>query len=139
VVALARTKRDLRLVEALERDVRLDWFEHGSIAFSLVEGASAGLVQDLAKRLMEWTGERWMVALAPGSTAPTLREAKTAREAERANGAAAHPLVRKVLERFKGARIVEVRAPEAAAQPSSSQADDDVGYADAGPVADDDL
>jgi DNA polymerase-3 subunit gamma/tau len=139
VVALARTKRDIQLVEALERDVRLDRFEQGSIAFSPVEGASAGLAQDLAKRLMEWTGERWMVALAPGSTAPTLRETKTAREAERANGATAHPLVRKVLERFKGARIVEVRTPDAAAPPSSSQADDDVGYADAEPIVDDDL
>ena len=39
---------------------------------------------------------------------------QAAREAERATGAAAHPVVRKVLERFKGARIVEVRAPEAA-------------------------
>ncbi len=132
VVALARAKRDIQLVQALERDVRLDRFEQGSIAFSLVEGASPGLAQTLAKRLQEWTGERWMVALAPGSTAPTLREAQSAREAERTTGAAAHPVVRKVLERFKGARIVEVRAPEAAAAPapSPSEPDEDVGYAD---------
>ena len=141
VVALARAKRDIQLVQALERDVRLDRFDEGSIAFSLVEGASPGLAQTLARRLQEWTGERWMVALAPGSTAPTLREAQTAREAERTTGAAAHPVVRKVLERFKGARIVEVRAPEAAAAPapSSPQPDDDVGYADSDPADDDDL
>ena len=118
VVALARARRDIQLVQALERDVRLDRFEQGSIAFSLVEGASPGLAQMLAKRLQEWTGERWMVALAPGSTAPTLREIQSAREAERTTDAAAHPVVRKVLERFKGARIVEVRAPEAAAAPA---------------------
>jgi DNA polymerase III subunit gamma/tau len=139
VVALARTKRDIQLVQALERDVRLDRFEQGSIAFSLVEGASSGLPQTLAKRLQEWTGERWMVALAPGSTAPTLREAAEAREAERASGAAAHPLVRKVLERFKGARIVDVRTPDAAPSPSATQSDDGVGYGDSEPVVDDDL
>ena len=138
VVALARAKRDIQLVQALERDVRLDRFEQGSIAFSLVEGASPGLAQTLAKRLQEWTGERWMVALAPGSTAPTLREAESAREAERTTGAAAHPVVRKVLERFKGARIVEVRAPEAAAPaPSPLEPDEDVGYADSESVDDD--
>ncbi|HKN27938.1 MAG TPA: DNA polymerase III subunit gamma/tau [Roseiarcus sp.] len=139
VVALARAKRDIQLVQALERDVRLDRFEQGSIAFSLVEGASPGLAQTLAKRLQEWTGERWMVARAPGSTAPTLREAQSAREAERTTGAAAHPVVRKVLERFKGARIVEVRAPEAAAAPapSPSEPDEDVGYADSESVDDD--
>jgi DNA polymerase-3 subunit gamma/tau len=140
VVALARTKRDIQLVQALERDVRLDRFAQGSIAFSLADGASSGLPQVLAKRLQEWTGERWMVALAPGSTAPTLREAAAARAAARASGAAAHPLVRKVLERFKGARIVDVRTPDMTpSPPASAQSDDDVGYGDSDPAADDDV
>ena len=141
VVALARARRDIKLVQALERDVRLERFEQGSIAFSLVEGASPVLAQTLAKRLQEWTGERWMVALAQAAAAPTLREMQAAREQERTLDAAAHPVVRKVLERFKGARIVEVRTPQAAPPPAppSPQPDDDVGYADANPVEDDDL
>jgi DNA polymerase III subunit gamma/tau len=141
VVALARSKRDIQLVQALEQDARLERFEQGSIAFSLVTGASSSLVQTLSRRLQEWTGERWMVALAPGSTTPTLRERAEAREAERANGAQAHPVVRKVLERFKGARIVDVRTPESAASTPAPPAapDDDVGYADAEPLGDDDL
>ena len=140
VVALARAKRDIQLVQALEHDVRLDRFEPGHIALSLVEGASATLAQTLAKRLQEWTGERWMVALVQGASAPTLRELADKRAAEKTSGAAAHPLVRKVLERFKGARIVEVRAPEAAAPPpGAAQADDEVAYADSEPANDDDL
>jgi DNA polymerase-3 subunit gamma/tau len=129
-VALARARRDIQLVDSLEREVRLARFEQGSIAFTPVEGAASGLAQTLARRLQEWTGERWMVALVAGSTAPTLREAAEARDAERASGAAAHPLVRKVLDRFKGARIVDVRRPEAAPTPPALQADDEVGYAD---------
>ena len=114
VIALARSKRDIQLVQSLERDVRLARFEQGSIAFTLVEGAESGLAQTLSRRLQEWTGERWMVALVPGSTAPTLRETAQAREAERTSNAASHPLVQKVLDRFKGARIVDVRRPERA-------------------------
>ena len=128
VVALARSRRDLPLVQALERDVRLARFEPGSIAFTPVEGAAPGTAQTLSRRLQEWTGERWMVALVGGSTAPTLRETAEAREAERVSGAAAHPLVRKVLERFKGARIVDVRSPEAEAPPPSSDADSEIGF-----------
>ncbi|MBV8107208.1 MAG: DNA polymerase III subunit gamma/tau, partial [Hyphomicrobiales bacterium] len=141
VVALARAKRDIQLVQALEQDARVERFEQGSIAFSLVEGASPSLAQTLARRLQEWTGERWMVALTPGSTAPTLRETANAREAERTSGAQAHPLVRKVLERFKGARVIDVRTPESAASapPPPTQADDDVGYIDLEPLGDDDL
>ncbi|HEY1453490.1 MAG TPA: DNA polymerase III subunit gamma/tau [Roseiarcus sp.] len=137
-VALARAKRDIQLVESLEREVRLARFEQGSIAFTPVEGAASGLAQTLARRLQEWTGERWMVALVAGSTAPTLREAAEARDAERASGAASHPLVRKVLDRFKGARIVDVRRPESAPTPPAPQADDEVGYADSGVNAADD-
>ncbi len=135
VVALARAKRDIQLVQALERDVRLARFEKGSIAFTPVEGAEPGLAQTLSRRLQEWTGERWMVALVADSTAPTSRERAQAREAERASDAASHPLVRKVLERFKGARIVDVRRPEAHLPPSG-EADDEVGYADSDPADD---
>jgi DNA polymerase-3 subunit gamma/tau len=137
VIALARSKRDIQLVQALERDVRLARFEQGSIAFTLVEEAESGLAQTLSRRLQEWTGERWMVALVPGSTAPTLRETAQAREAERTSSAASHPLVQKVLDRFKGARIIEVRRPEApspmdAPPPAASDVDDEIGYADTG-------
>ncbi len=136
VVALARSKRDLQLVQALEQDARVERFEQGSIAFTLVEGASPSLAQTLARRLLEWTGERWMVALTPGSIAPTLRETANAREAERASGAASHPVVRKVLERFKGARVVDVRTPDSAAS-APPASDDDVAYADSEPLDDD--
>ncbi len=134
VVALARSKRDIQLVQSLERDVRLARFEQGSIAFTLVDGAEPGLAQTLSRRLQEWTGERWIVALQGGSTAPTLRETAQAREAEQASNAASHPLVQKVLDRFKGARIVDVRRPEApeAPSPAAGEVDDEVGYADSG-------
>ena len=46
VVALARAKRDIQLVQSLERDVRLARFEQGSIAFTLVEGAESGTGAD---------------------------------------------------------------------------------------------
>jgi len=132
VVALARAKRDIRLSQALESDVRLARFEPGRIEFSLVDGASPEIVQALSRRLGEWTGERWLVTLAAGATAPTLREQETARRNERLGGAGEHPVVRKILERFPGAKIVDVRGPDAPPAASPTPAGDDgVGYADA--------
>jgi DNA polymerase-3 subunit gamma/tau len=136
VVALARAKRDIQLCQALENDVRLARFEAGRIEFSLVEGASSAIVQALSRRLAEWTGERWLVTVGGGATAPTLREQAAARQSERLSGVADHPVVRKILERFPGARIVEVRAPDVAAAPAPA-GDDDVAYADS--LGDDDL
>ena len=138
VVALARAKRDIQLQAALENDVRPVRFEAGRIEFSLTEGASPQIAQSLSRRLQEWTGERWMVTLVAGSKAPTLRENAEAREAERLSGVAANPLVRKVMARFPGAQIVEVRAPEATPAPQVlAIGDDEVAYADAVIVEDD--
>ena len=139
VVALARAKRDIRLSQALEAEVRLARFEPGRIEFSLVEGVSPAIAQDLSRRLAEWTGERWMVTIAAGASAPTLREKEEARRSERLTGGGEHPVVRKVLERFPGARVVDVRAPEAAPPPSPPPpTDDDVSYADDS-IGEDDL
>jgi DNA polymerase-3 subunit gamma/tau len=131
VVALARAKRDIRLSQALEADVRLARFEAGRIEFSLVDGASPEIVQALSRRLGEWTGERWLVTLAAGATAPTLREQATARRNERLGGAGEHPVVRKILERFPGAKIVDVRGPDSSPVTPPPGGDDDVAYADA--------
>ena len=79
-----------------------------------------------------------MVALVPGSAAATLRETAQAREAERTSNAASHPLVQKVLDRFKGARIIDVRRPEAPS-PAAVGVDDEVGYADSGADPDDEV
>ena len=137
VVALARAKRDIQLCQALEGDVRLARFEPGRIEFSLAEGASSAIVAALSRRLAEWTGERWMVAIAAGASAPTLREQAAARQSERLSGLADHPTVRKVLERFPGARIVDARASEIALVAPAPAGDDEVAYADS--LGDDDL
>ena len=110
LVALAEEKRDIVIKAALERDVRLVHFEDGQIEFALAEGARRDLAPELMRKLADWTGRRWVVALSSQPGAPTLHEQAEAAERERKRGAADHPLVRSVLDSFPGARIVDVRA-----------------------------
>jgi DNA polymerase-3 subunit gamma/tau len=109
VVALAGEKRDLPLKLALERFVRLVAFEDGRIDMALAPGAPQPLVNDLSRKLSEWTNRRWLVVLSSEEGAPTLRERAEARQAAVLTGVRADPLVRAVLERFPGAEIVDVR------------------------------
>ncbi len=131
VVALAAQHRDIQLKLALERDVRLTRFEDGAIEFSPAPGASPQLAQTLMRRLQEWTGRRWMVALSREEGAPSLKEAADAKAQQAMNGVRADPLVRRALEIFPGAEIVAVRASqESASETPSEAADEDVGYVD---------
>jgi DNA polymerase-3 subunit gamma/tau len=115
VVALASQHRDVTLKIALERDVRPVRFEPGRIEFSLTPGASRTLATDLSRKLREWTGQTWMVAVVTAEGGATLREQAEAEKGRRESDAAAHPAVKAVLERFPGARIVDVRDPRVAA------------------------
>ncbi|WP_046862256.1 DNA polymerase III subunit gamma/tau [Microvirga massiliensis] len=123
VVALAGERREISLKTALERDVRLVRFEEGQIEFALAEGGNRTLANDLSRVLQEWTGVRWVVALAASSNTPTLYEQQQAAARQRTEGAANHPLVQAVLSRFPGAQIVNVVEKVRAADDSTAETD----------------
>lgn len=138
LVALASQHRDITLKIALERDVRPVRFEPGRIEFALAEGGSRTLANDLSRRLKEWTNQTWIVAVVNAEGGATLREQAAAAKDQRESAAAAHPAVKAVLERFPGARIVDVRDPRAvAAEASSAGPADDEYLPDAEPLFDD--
>ena len=135
VVTLAQVNRDIQLRIALERDVHLLRFEEGSIEFSLEPGASPQLAATLMRRLQEWTGIRWMVAISSTPGGPSLRQQADVRAEEKLTGVRAEPLVRSVMERFPGAEIIAVRAPETEPPPTTiappaETGGDEIEYAD---------
>jgi DNA polymerase III subunit gamma/tau len=114
LVALAAERRDVAMKSALERDVRLVRFEDGQLEIALEASAAKTLVGELSKRLADWTGRRWMVAVSAEAGAPSLRAQEEARKAELKDGVRGDPLVQAVLARFPGAEIVDVRPPPGA-------------------------
>jgi DNA polymerase III subunit gamma/tau len=106
LVALAGEKRDPMLVSALERDIRLVRFEDGIFEFNLAPNADAGIVQRVGKRLQEWTGRRWTVALSNETGDPTIREITESRRAEEEAARHQHPVVQAVLAMFPGATVI---------------------------------
>jgi DNA polymerase-3 subunit gamma/tau len=117
LIALAAQKRDLGVKAALERDVRLVRYEDGRLEIALQPSAARTLVNDLSRKLSQWTGRRWMVVVSGEPGAPTVHDQSAARAAELKTGVRADPLVQAVLARFPDAQIVEVRQAGAAAAP----------------------
>jgi len=93
----------------LENDVHLVSLEPGRLEFRPSARAPRTLAGDLAQKLKDWTGTRWVVTLAREGGAPTLAEQKKAAKAARHERVLQEPLVRAVLDRFPGAEIVAVR------------------------------
>jgi DNA polymerase-3 subunit gamma/tau len=114
LVALAAEQRDLLTKTALESDVRLVRIEDGRLELALERNAARTLINDLSRKLEQWTGRRWTVIVSNEAGQPTLRSQNEAAKNQRERAAEADPRVQEVLARFPGAKVVEVRrlAPE---------------------------
>jgi DNA polymerase-3 subunit gamma/tau len=133
LVALATERRDIQLKTLLERDVRLVRFENGHLEIALEPDTSKAVIGDLSRRLGDLTGRRWIVVVSSEPGQPTLRSQQQARDTEAKRGVLADPLVQRVLARFPGSEVVQVRRREieasepAGSLPPAPEPDDDTG------------
>ncbi|MFN3520769.1 MAG: DNA polymerase III subunit gamma/tau [Phenylobacterium sp.] len=129
VLALIDQKRDITLRLDVERFVRPISFRPGAIEFEPAPGAPGNLIQRLASRLREWTGQPWLIAAQGGGGAESLWERQKREEREVMAEIEADPFVRSVMQAFPGAEIVGVRVlpqPEAPAlEDAETEADED--------------
>ena len=85
LVALAGEKRDLLTKAALEADVRLVRIEDGRLEVALERSAARTLINDLSRKLEQWTGRRWTVIVSNEAGQPTLRsQSEVAKQPARA-------------------------------------------------------
>ncbi|MBC2834698.1 DNA polymerase III subunit gamma/tau [Paragemmobacter straminiformis] len=122
VVELIRQKRDMKLLFEVETNLRLARYSPGRIEFQPTGDAAPDLAARLGQRLQGWTGARWGVSVVSEGGGATLAEERDkdrlAAEAE----AQANPLVQAVLAAFPGAKITEIRTPEALAAAALTEA-----------------
>ena len=122
VVELIREKRDVKLLTDVEAGLRLARYAPGRIEFEPAPGAAPDLAARLAQRLQIWTGARWGVSVVSTGGAATLREQQEESRSAAEEEAKQHPLVAAVLSAFPGAKIADIRTPEAQAAEAAAQA-----------------
>ena len=124
-------RRDIALRTALRRQLRLVALdaadpERPVLTLTSDEPLARGLNQEIARKLKDWTGTRWSVAIDPyAEGGATLHEGERREEESRLADATADPDVAAILDAFPGARVVAVRprgAVEEAALPEEPDA-----------------
>jgi DNA polymerase-3 subunit gamma/tau len=109
IVALAAEKRDLAVKAALENDVRLVRVEDGRLEVALEPNAPRSLVNDVSRKLEQWTGRRWTVIISNAAAQPTLRAQAQAQQNELETAVQADPRVQDVMAKWPGAKLETVR------------------------------
>jgi DNA polymerase-3 subunit gamma/tau len=122
VIDLIREKRDMLLLKEVEDGLRLARYSPGRIEFEPAPGARADLAARLSQRLQGWTGARWGVSVVSTGGAPTLAETRTQERTVAEAEAMENPLVQAVLAAFPGAKITDIRSPEALVARAAAEA-----------------
>ena len=102
IARLAGEKKDIRLRTEIEGFVHIVAFETQRITIRLADDAPEDLPGRLMTRLKQWTGVHWVVTVAAHETGEITLRDKRRQEVE------AHPLIRRTMELFPGARIEKI-------------------------------
>ncbi|MDX5592071.1 DNA polymerase III subunit gamma/tau [Pseudovibrio sp. SPO723] len=109
VAECAAKMRDIPMKVTIERALRLVNFEPGRIEVQPTEEASPDAAGELGRKLTEWTGRRWIVAVSREQGRPTLYEEKQANQRQLVTAAHSDPEVAALLKAFPGAKVVDVK------------------------------
>ena len=113
IAALADANRDKLFKVSLKQYVRLVRIEPGRLDVNLTGDAPKTLLGDLTTKLKAWTGRQWILSLSREEGGQTLAEAETAKRNDAILDAKNDPAVAAILARFPGAKIIDVRIPNA--------------------------
>lgn len=113
IAALADAQRDIAFKVLVKRCMRLVRIEPGRIDLSLTDDAPKMLLNDLTTKLRAWTGRSWLVSLSKEAGGQTLAEMESTKRENAFLDAKSDPTVAAILARFPGAKIIDVRIPDA--------------------------
>lgn len=104
---LEGTKKAL-IEYSIKHDVCIREFSDGHIAMNIAPAIHQDFIMNLHKLLSEVTGRQWEIEIIKGDLGETIADKeKSAAEATKKN-VSEYPLVKKILEEFKGAKIETV-------------------------------
>ena len=104
---LEGTKKAL-IEYSIKHDVCIREFSDGHIAMNIAPSIHQDFIMNLHKLLSEATGRQWDIEIIKGDLGETIADKeKSAAEATKKN-VSEYPLVKKILEEFKGAKIETV-------------------------------
>ena len=74
LIKIASNEKEIELKYDLERNVKLVSFNKGSIDISFNEQLNKNFIKNLTEKLLQWTGERWIISLSKNTEAKSIYE-----------------------------------------------------------------
>ena len=109
LISLVEKNKEIELKFDLERNVRLVKFSEGKIDIEFNEKLSKNFIKNLTSRLLEWTGNRWIITLSKSKGDQTIYEKKNEVKKMLFEDAKKTEIYKKVMELFPNAELTNVK------------------------------
>lgn len=90
---------------SIKNDVSIENFSNGYIKMNIAQNVHQDFIMGLHKLLEEVTGKKWEIDITKGELGQTIADKEQSKVEAKKKNVAEYPLVKKILEEFKGAKI----------------------------------
>ena len=108
LIKLSSNKKEVELKYDLEKNVNLIKFSEGKIDISFNDNLGKNFVRNLSKKLLEWTGKRWMITLTKGLGQKTFSELQLANRNKLIEQEKKSEVYKKFKKIFSDGELVEI-------------------------------
>ena len=108
LIDLCNEKKEVKLKYELENNVNLVSFEHGRIEISINEKLEKDFIKILSAKLLEWTNERWMIALSKKIGEKSKKESDGDAKIKLFENAKKTETYKKILQTFSDAELIDI-------------------------------
>jgi len=109
LILLSARKKEIQLKYDLENNVNLIKFSEGKIDISFNENLDKNFVRNLSKKLLEWTGTRWVITLTKKKGQKTFSELQSIKKEELLDQEKRGKIYKKFKNIFSDGELLEVK------------------------------
>ena len=102
-------EKEIELKYDLERNVKLVSFNKGKIDISFNERLNKNFIKNLTDKLLEWTGERWIISLSKNTEAKSVFEKNIENKNKMTDEFKKSKIAREIETVFPDAKLIEIQ------------------------------
>ena len=108
LINLANKEKEVELKFDLERNVKLVSFNKGKIDISFNENLNKNFIKNLTEKLLQWTGERWIISLSKNVNAKSIYEQNIEQKTTKLAKFKKSDTAKKIEDAFPDAKLLDI-------------------------------
>jgi len=109
LIIKADKEKEVELKFDLERNVKLVSFDKGKIDISFNEKLNKNFIKNLTEKLLQWTGERWVISLSKNNDVKSIYEQNMEQKSYKLSEFKKSKLASQIKEAFPDAKLIGIK------------------------------